>query len=289
MNKVGIYFAYWTRDWKADFLYYIEKVARLGFDVLEVSTANMLDMSPEQLGELKKAVEDKEMELTYCIGFPTDKDLASEDPLIRKNGIEYAKRTLEVIYRMGGSVFGGINYSAWPGVLKEGIVDKRPHLERSMASVREVIKTAEAYGITYCAEVVNRFEQYLLNTAAEGVAFAKEIDSPNFKLLLDSFHMNIEEDSIGEAIVTAGDYLGHFHIGETNRKAPGKGRMPWDEIAGALKKINYQGRVVMEPFVKMGGEVGRDIRMWRDLNPGAGEAELDADAKAALEFIRSKL
>ena len=152
-----------------------------------------------------------------------------------------------------------------------------------------MIRTAEDHGITYCLEVVNRFEQFLLNTAAEGVAYVEAVGSPNLKLLLDAFHMNIEEDSIGGAIVTAGDKLGHFHIGETNRKTPGKGHMPWDEIGQALKKINYQGRVVMEPFVNMGGEVGRDIKVWRDLGNGADEARLDQDAKDALAFIRSKL
>jgi D-psicose/D-tagatose/L-ribulose 3-epimerase len=64
--------------------------------------------------------------------------------------------------------------------------------------------------------------------------------------------------------------------------------MPWDEITQALKDINYQGRIVKEPFVKTGGEVGRDIRVWRDLSNGADEAQLDRDAKAALEFIKGK-
>jgi len=136
--------------------------------------------------------------------------------------------------------------------------------------------------------VVNRFEQFLINTAAEGVCYADEVGSPNLKLFLDTFYMNIEEDYIGEAIITAGDKLGHLHIGECNRKTPGKGHMPWDEIMRALKTINYQGRIVMEPFTRMGGDVGCDIRVWRDLSGNAGEERMDADAKVALEFIRGK-
>jgi D-psicose/D-tagatose/L-ribulose 3-epimerase len=79
-------------------------------------------------------------------------------------------------------------------------------------------------------------------------------------LLLDTFHMNIEEDFIGDSIRSAAGYIGHFHIGETNRKTPGLGHMPWTEIADALADIEYSGRVVMEPFVRMGGSVGRDIK-----------------------------
>ena len=289
MNKLGIYFAYWTKEWKADFLYYLEKAERLGFDVLEVSAACLGDMPAEKRAELKKAAEDKGIELTYCIGLPADRDPASDDAAIRSKGVEYIKKTLEVIYGMGGRVFGGINYASWPGLPHKGMEDKRPFLERSVASMREVIKSAEDFGILYCVEVVNRFEQFLINTAAEGVAYVEAVRSPNIKLLLDTFHMNIEEDSIKEAIITSGSYLGHFHIGEANRKAPGKGRMPWNEIIGALGEINYQGRLVMEPFVRMGGEVGRDIRVWRDLSGGADEAGLDADASNALHFIRDKL
>lgn len=289
MNKVGIYFAFWTRDWNADYMYYLNKVSDIGFDILEVASAAVLDMPKNKQAELKKAALDKGIELTYCIGFPKEKDMASEDALTRKSGIEYAKRTLETIGYMEGKIFGGINYSSWPGTLDQGITDKRPYLERSINSIRQVIKTAEDYGVTYCLEVVNRFEQYIINTAAEGVEYANEVGSPNIKLLLDTFHMNIEEDNIGEAIISAGDKIGHLHIGECNRKTPGKGHMPWDEIADALKAIKYSGRIVMEPFVKMGGEVGRDIKVWRDLSNGCDESQMDKDAADALEFIGSKL
>lgn len=289
MNKVGIYFAYWTDSWKADFGYYVTKVASLGFDVLEIQPDALLAMPKTKLDEIKKAANDRGIELTYCIGFPQDKDLASKDASVRRAGIKYARKILDVIHYMDGRVFGGINYSAWPATLPDGVADKRPYLERSIESVKEVIKTAEDYDITYCVEVVNRFEQFLLNTAAEGVAYVDAVGSPNLKLLLDAFHMNIEEDSISQAIVTAGDKLGHLHIGETNRKTPGKGHMPWDEIGQALRQINYQGRIVMEPFVKMGGEVGEAIKVWRDLSGGADETQLDMDAKAALAFIKSKL
>jgi D-psicose/D-tagatose/L-ribulose 3-epimerase len=289
MNKVGIYFAYWTKSWAADFSYYIQKVSKLGFDILEICPAGMLDMSKVELDNIKKTANDEGIELTYCIGFPKGYDLSSESLPVRQNGIEYAKRILKIIHFMDGKIFGGINYACWPGDLNEGIVDKRPYLERSIESIKEVIKIAEDYDITYCLEVVNRFEQFLINTAEEGVAFVDAVGSPNLKLLLDAFHMNIEEDDIGQAIITAGNKLGHFHIGETNRKPPGKGRMPWDEIISALSNIDYKGAIVMEPFVKMGGEVGKDIKMWRDLSNMANEEQLDHDAKNALEFIRNKI
>lgn len=289
MNKLGVYFAYWTKDWNADFKYYVDKVSMLGFDVLEISTAFIIDESKKNLTELRKFAEDKNIELTYCIGFPEDKDLASEDYSVRRNGIEYAKKTLEVIHFMQGNIFGGINYSSWPKDPGFGIIDKRPYLERSINCLKELAKTAEDYGIIYCLEVVNRFEQFLINTAKEGVEFINEIDSPNVKLLLDTFHMNIEEDHIGKAIEATADKIGHFHIGECNRKVPGKGHMPWDEIIKSIHAVNYKGRIVMEPFTKMGGQVGYDIKVWRDLSGGADEVNMDIEIKNSLEFLKEKI
>jgi D-psicose/D-tagatose/L-ribulose 3-epimerase len=97
--------------------------------------------------------------------------------------------------------------------------------------------------------------------------------------------MNIEEDSIGDAIVEAGDWLGHFHLGECNRRPPGRGRLPWPEIFGALRKINYQGAVVMEPFLVPGGDVGRDIAVYRYL-PGSDNR--DEEAVLSAQFVRSE-
>ncbi|NJD60634.1 MAG: hypothetical protein C3F13_01420 [Anaerolineales bacterium] len=289
MNKIGIYFAYWTEKWTGDYKYFVDKVARLGFDILEVQPDELLSMPKAEQENLRQMANDRGLELTYCIGFSHDRDLASESASVRQAGLDYAYKILDVIHFMGGKVFGGINYSSWPAVFPSNLIDKRPYLERSARCVKEISKVAEDYGITYCLEIVNRFEHFLLNTAAEGVAFVDAIGSPNVKLLLDAFHMNIEEDNIGAAITSVGDRLGHFHIGETNRKPPGQGRMPWDEIAQALKKINYQGHVVMEPFIKPGGEVGHSIRVWRDLSVGADEAQLDHQAKEALTFMRNKL
>jgi D-psicose/D-tagatose/L-ribulose 3-epimerase len=136
-------------------------------------------------------------------------------------------------------------------------------------------------------EALNRFEGYLLNTAAEALAYVKAVGRDNVKVMLDTFHMNIEEESLAAAIRSAGSYLGHFHIGEPNRLPPREGsRMDWNGIAKALGDIGYQGTVVMEPFVLMGGQVGKDIKVWRDISNGAGEQELDEEARKSVAFIR---
>ena len=107
------------------------------------------------------------------------------------------------------------------------------------------------------------------------------------KVMLDTFHMNIEEDSLTDAIRRSGKLLGHFHVGEANRRCPGpNGRFDWHAIGQALHDIGYTGDVVMEPFVRMGGQVSQDVALWRDLSGGADEEKLDQDAAASLRWLR---
>lgn len=286
MNKIGIYYAFWINDWNVDFHEYVDKVADLGFDILEVNAGTVANMTSDERKKLKAHADSKKIDLTYCIGLTHEFDIASADDATRKRGIEFLKKQARSVGEIGGGKVSGIIYSSWPATMPEGETDKRPYLDRSIASMKEAIKAAEENDVIFNVEVVNRFEQYLLNTAEEAVEYVKRVGSPNIKILLDTFHMNIEEDTISKAIETAGGYLGHVHIGENNRKPPGYGHIPWEELASALKRINYQGAIVMEPFLIPGGQVGRDIKVWRDMSVGV---DLDEEARKAVTFIRKKL
>jgi D-psicose/D-tagatose/L-ribulose 3-epimerase len=98
--------------------------------------------------------------------------------------------------------------------------------------------------------------------------------------------MNIEEDCFEKAIVSAGKKLGHFHVGENNRRLPGKGHIPWDEVFRALQKIEYKGNIVIEPFIQHEGDVAKSIKLWRDLKK---DEDLFQEAKRSLAFIKEKL
>lgn len=285
-NKIGIYYAYWTRDWDADFNPFVDKVADLGFDVLEVNAGTVARMTAEDRRKLKDHAAARNIGLSYCVGLPPEFDVAAEDAGTRREGVRFLGEITRAIGEMGGGRLSGIIYSCWPALMPEGVSDKRPFLDRSVASMKDALRLAEDQAVIFNMEVVNRFEQYLLNTAEEAVEFVQRIGSPNAKILLDTYHMNIEEDSIASAIATAGAYLGHVHLGESNRKPPGHGHIPWAELAAALRKIDYQGWLVMEPFLFPGGQVGRDIRVWREVGKGM---DLDREAYKAVRFMRDRL
>lgn len=290
MNKIGLHYGYWTREWDTDVIDLVKRASKIGLDVLEMNPPKyMLDMSKDKMKHLKETAEEHGVELTFCIGFPKEMDMASKDEKIRNAGIEYTKRMLEAVHFMGGTILSGIVYSYWPASYTHRIedADKAAALERGLESVQKVIHVAEDYDIVYAVEVVNRFEQFMVNNVEEGLDFVRQVNSPKCKLLLDTFHMNIEEDNIAEALKRAGSHLGHLHVCENNRKIPGQGdHIDWPSVFSALREIGYEGRIVMEPFVKSGGTVGNDLRIWRDLSGGADQKEMDRDITEGLQFLR---
>lgn len=283
--KYGIYYAYWEQEWAADYIPYIEKAAKLGFDFLEIACTPICGYSDAQLREIRQAAADNGIFLTAGHGPSPAQNLASADPAVAQNAKTFFIELLRRLEKLDIHTIGGGIYSYWPVDYSKPI-DKEGDWARSVKNVREVGRVAQDCGVDYCLEVLNRFEGYLLNTAAEGVEFVRQVDLPSVKVMLDTFHMNIEEDSMGGAIRQAKGLLGHFHTGECNRRVPGKGRMPWREIGDALRDIGYDGLVCMEPFVRMGGTVGSDIKVWRDISEGADIEQLDRDAAESVAFER---
>lgn len=284
--QYGIYYAYWERQWGADYLKYVEKVKRLGFDILEISCAGLKDLPGEAILKLKECKDKEGISLTAGYGPRPDEDISSEDPDIVKRAFQFWKDTFPILKILGIHQVGGGLYASWPADYSKK-PDKKGSLERSIRNMRKLAKLAEEYEIELNMEALNRHEGYLINTVKECRDYVNEVDAENVKIMLDTYHMNIEEDSLEDAVLSAGRKLGHFHIGENNRKLPGQGRIiPWTQIGKALQKINYTGTVVMEPFVICGGEVGQDIRIWRDLKEDCSEQVLDREAAESLKFIR---
>lgn len=283
--KHGIYYAYWEDMWGADYIPYIEKVAKLGFDFLEIGCAPVNDMPVQKLKDLRKCAEDNGVFLTGGYGPSAKYNMASADPAVVKAAKEFYYELFRRFEIMDIHLIGGGVYSYWPVDYTQPI-DKEGDWARSVANVREVARHAADSGVNFCLEILNRFEGYLLNTCAEGMKFVEEVGEKNVYVMLDTFHMNIEEDDLAAAVRMAGKKLGHFHTGECNRRVPGKGRTPWREIGEALREIGYDGCCCMEPFVKMGGEVGRDIRIWHNMYEDLSEAKLDKDAADAVRFQR---
>lgn len=282
--KFGTLYSYWGSQWKCDYQQTLKKVSDIGFDILEVGAPHLVGMTDVELEDIRHTANELGLTLTSNIGPAKDKDIASKDPEIRKNGIRYLTNILIAMDKIDSRSLVGAMYSFWPCDFEE--VDKEGAWERSIEGMKEVGRVAKELGIECCLEVLNRYETYIMTDCEEGLKYCEQVGCENVNLLLDTFHMNIEEDNIPEAIRKAGNMLGHLHVGEGNRKLPGMGSLPWRDIGRALKDIIYDKGVVMEPFLLAGDEVGRDIKVWRDLSNHADKAAMDQYIKDSLQFLK---
>ena len=114
---------------------------------------------------------------------------------------------------------------------------------------------------------VTQLTQRLQLSADQGLKMIANVGSPNLKLHLDTFHMNIEEKHQGAAILKAGKHLGHFHACGTDRGTPGGDSLDWKPIVAALRKIGYKQDVVIESFTTDVKVIARAAAIWRAMEP----------------------
>jgi D-psicose/D-tagatose/L-ribulose 3-epimerase len=283
--KFGTGYSYWGNEWECDYIAVTNKVADIGFDVLEIGADHLYHMSIEEIEALKKAGERRNIEFIANSGPKREYDFASFDPKVRENALAYFTEILYRMTKLNIKILVGAIYSFWPADFID--VDKEAAWERSIDGLKKLSRVAEDLGVICALEVLNRNETYILTDCREALEYIKRIDSKNMSILLDTYHMNIEEDNLYDAIRSAEDKLGHLHVGECNRKLPGMNNsIDWGEVGRALRDIGYDKAIVMEPFLLTGGAVGRDIRVWRDLSGNADEATLDAYISDSLKYLK---
>ncbi len=289
--KFGICYCYYSKDWEGtDYPKYIERARKCGFDVLEIFYGRTLEMSQAEVDEIKAACKAYDVELYISGGFGKEYDLVSFDEATRKQGVKNAITLLKAMARVGAKNFSGINYAPWCQF--DGALEKGRATEQAIKSLKEIGKACADYDFSWNMEVINRFEQYLINTAQEAIAICNAVDDPHINILLDTFHGMIEEDDLVDAIRQVGkDRLGHYHMGTNNRRPPQPCLLPWEDICGALKEIGYDRCVSFEPLVRTGGSVALEGgNVWRPMLPADADDEmLDNMIIRSREYIAGML
>jgi D-psicose/D-tagatose/L-ribulose 3-epimerase len=278
-RPVGIEVFYWLDNWTDDQTSCFEKARRAGFDGVEIS---LIGSAMPDVRRYRQMLADHGLGIACSTGLTPSIDVSSPDRTIRRAGIAHLVEALEVASALGSPVLGGVTYAPWlhfPDSAELG-----PFMDRSASSLAEVARVAEGIGVVLCLELLNRFETFMLNTVEQGLTFLELVDHRSVRLELDTFHMNIEEDDLGDAIRLAGDRLGHFQCAANNRRAPQYGRIDWDEVKAALDDVAYDGWVVFETFPNPAVEVGRTTYAWRELT-----ADADVDARDAAKLMRERL
>lgn len=271
---------------------FFAQVRRTGADTVEFRPPDpALNGDWAKTDEIRKMAEDAGVELLFCFGYPLGLDMRAADPFARQYAAEHLKRAVEAAARLGGTEIGGVLYSNWPTDYAHDKITpavKRERALRCIETLRTVMPTAQDFGIQINLEVLNRFEDYIINTVAEGLEFIRQIESDHCGLVLDVFHMNIEEDDLLAAIRSAKGHIGQFHATEPNRRIPfAGGRIPWGEVGRALRDIGYDGTVTMEAVMAF-DSAAYNLRMWRDQMPDTSMEARIAAMRQGLDFLRAQ-
>lgn len=254
MHKYGVNLLLWTSNFTEYDLPLIEKVKKLGCDVVEIPVFN-----PEHFPSKKvqRELEDNDLEACACYGCEKESDIASLDPAIRQQGIQRFKKAIDHAHTMGAKKIAGVVYKA--GGIFTGNSPTEEEWNNSTSAMKEIAQHAQEYDISIGVEQINRYETYFINTTEDAIKYCKDVNEPNMFVLLDTHHLILEELSIYDSIIKAGNLLGHFHSSENNRGIPGTGQVNWKQVFKALNKINYDGWMVIESFYVGFGNIWKPL------------------------------
>lgn len=264
MPKYGVNLLLWAAKFDRETVDLIPKVAEMGFNGVEIP---IFDPATVDIPHTKAALRDTDLHPMGCAIMTADRNPIHEDVSIRENGKDYLKRTIDILAELGGDTLVGPVYSAVGALVGRG--RNQQEWDWCVDILGEVAEFAGQRGVTIAVEPLNRFEAYFLNIAADAIKLVTAVNSPFFKIHLDTFHMNIEEKNLGQAITNTGELLHHLHACENDRGTPGTGLVDWEEVFSALAEIRYDRWLVIESFTPAVKEIAAATAIWRDIAPSA--------------------
>ncbi len=243
MRRLGIHSFVWTDGRTQNGLEKaMQDAAACGYRIIELAYLRPDKFDLQRLAARARAVD---LDIVVTMGLPLSADVSSEDASVVLAGETLLSDAVKAVRDIGGIRLGGILYSAHT---KYAHMPTERGRENSISAIAKTADIAKQAGVELVLEIVNRFETNLLNTTAQGLDFIKRTGSDYVRLHLDTFHMNIEEVDPAAAIRLAGDKIGYFHVGESNRGYLGAGVIDFDRIFDALVEIGYDRDVVFESF-----------------------------------------
>ena len=256
----------------------LPKAAEMGFDAVEIPLVDPEGFDYERTASL---LTEHDLDVGVVAAMSEDRDLLHEDPDVRANGRSYLRDCIDGASAVGATQLGGPLYSAVGRTWKMTEAERAEAVGDAVAELRALAGYAADRGVTLCVEPLNRFETSFMNTVEQGIEVIDRVDSDHCQLLLDTFHMNIEEKSIEAAIESAGDRIGYFHACGNDRGAPGNDHIDWAGVAAALDAVDYDDKVIIESFTPEVESIAKAAAIWRPLEPSQ-----DALARDGLRNLR---
>ena len=269
----------WVSPFETDSFHLVKKIKEMGYDILEVAVE---DKDLIDWPKLKEVVKEEGLQVTISGAFGPDRDISSTDSAVRENGLQYIIDCIRIAEDMGSPIFTGPVYSAVGKTRIVSAEQKKQERDWCIENLKKAGEIAVSCGVVVGVEPLNRFETDMVNTVDQALSIVKEVSHKNIQISLDTFHCNIEEKNIPEAIRKVGkELLCHVQGNESDRGTPGTGHLDWKGIKEALNDINYEGAMVIETFGAPSKELAAAACIWRPLANSPDEL-----ASEGLQFFK---
>jgi D-psicose/D-tagatose/L-ribulose 3-epimerase len=259
--KFGVHSILFSESFLEKDLPLLEKFKKMGFDTVEMPP---FDQANFPGAKVKKLSEELGLDINIAYGMEPEHNIISPEATVRRSGIDFTKKLVDISNDAGAKIFGGVIYCPW-GYM----TGKAPSVDEwkwGVEGFREVAEYAASQSdLILCVEPVNRMESHFINTLDAGCRYVEDIDMPNVKLIMDTYHLIREESSVFDSITAAGKHIAYVHANENHRGIPGSGLVAWDEVFRALKAIKFDGCLTLESFDPTNENCAAMGSIWRKL------------------------
>ena len=275
--KFGVNTYIWGSTFGPADFHLLPRIKVSGFDGIEVP---ILDPAAFEVEAVSRELDRIGLARTAVANVPNGASLAASDGAVRQRARDHVAACIHAARDVGATILAGPMYT--PVGFLTGVRRTTEEWKWTVDSWQQLSPVVEAAGIEIGIEPLNRFETYFLNTAADAARLCREIGSPRVGILLDTFHANIEEKSLGAALRQAAPHLKHLHVSENDRGVPGSGHVAWAEFFSTVAELGYDRWMTIESFGFSLGALSTAAAVWRDLAPTP-----ETIAFEGLKFLRA--
>ncbi len=274
--RISMNLLLWATHVTGDHFPLLGKLKAAGFDGIEIPC---FEGDEAHFKKVRQELDKQGLKCTTVTVLSPETNPISPDAKVRKAASERLKWALGMTATLGGEILCGPYHS--PLGVFTGTGPTEDEKKWGAEVLRQAAEDGQKAGVKLAIEYLNRFECYFLTTAADTKAFVQRVNYPNFKMMWDTFHANIEEKDIARTLSNVADSVTHVHISENDRGTPGTGHVHWKETFGALRKSGYDGWLTIEAFGRALPALAAATRVWRDLFPNPEEVYT-----RGIQFIR---
>ena len=277
--KIGVSGFAWTTTITPAYTALFPRLLEHGISGFEIPMFVPSDLAASQL---RKALDAGNLDYTVCAILPPGINPISSELSIRAQSLAHLIQCIKTSAELGAHLLGGPLFA--PIGYLPGRRRNQDEWNWAVECFQALTVFLDEYEMTLSIEPVNRSETFFMNTAAEAKAFCEAIDHPRVGVTIDTFHANIEERNIAEAVTSLGTYLKHVHVSENDRGLLGKGHVDFNAILAALRKGGYRGYLMIEGFGYSAQERNAPGALWADISVSPEEIAL-----RGAEYLRSIL